>query len=48
MELIRSNKVNIQSFYSHKLSPEKDADTCIGLQDKPKEYIGVVFHWKAI
>lgn len=45
MDLMKSGKLSIKPFYSHKLKPEEASSAYLGLRDNPDKYIGVVFDW---
>jgi 2-desacetyl-2-hydroxyethyl bacteriochlorophyllide A dehydrogenase len=48
LRLIAEEKLKIQPFYSHKLSPRQSQSAYEGLRDKSDEYMGVVFDWTNI
>lgn len=48
MQLILKDKLKIQPFYSHKLSPINARKAYEGLRDKSDEFIGVVLDWTAL
>ncbi len=48
MKLILEEKLKIQPFYSHKLSPVEARKAYEGLRDRSDEFIGVVLDWTVI
>jgi 2-desacetyl-2-hydroxyethyl bacteriochlorophyllide A dehydrogenase len=48
LNLIAEEKLIIEPFYSHKLSPAQSQTAYEGLRDKSDEYIGVVFDWTTL
>lgn len=48
MDLMKSGKLHVKPFYSHKLKPSEASSAYLGLRDNPDKFIGVVFDWTTL